>query len=125
MRSTLIVKREVFADAGSCIADAVVGVQIDLFVLDRLPQPLDENVVAPAAFAVHADRDAVCLEHLGELDARELAALVGVEERGGLAFLDTKSGGDKWMNCSIVTAIMPIERSRLYETLTQEPLAEV
>ena len=27
--------------------DAVVGVQIDLLVLDASPQPLDEHVVAP------------------------------------------------------------------------------
>lgn len=45
--------------------------------------------------------------------------------RGGLAFLDTKLGLRKWMNCSIVTAMRPIERSRRHETVTQEPLIEV
>jgi hypothetical protein len=29
--------------------------QVDLFGLDRLPQPLDEHVVAPGAAPVHAD----------------------------------------------------------------------
>ena len=50
MRTTLIVERQVFADACSRIAHAVVGMQIDLFVLDGLPQPLDEDIVAPAAY---------------------------------------------------------------------------
>jgi hypothetical protein len=31
--------------------------EINLFVLDRLPDPLDEYVVAPAVLAVHADGD--------------------------------------------------------------------
>src|SRR5690349_6131413 len=82
MRATLIVKHEMLADAGSRIADRVVGVQIDLLVLDRLPQPLDEDVVPPAALAVHADADVSILEYLSKLSAGELAALVGVEDLG-------------------------------------------
>src|SRR6266542_4644242 len=49
----------------------------------------------------------------------------GSEPRAGLAFLDTKSDRDKWMKCSIPTAIMPTERSRSHETVTQESLREV
>src|SRR5713101_2358863 len=46
--------------------------------------------------------------------------------RGGRAFLDKESGCVKWVNCSSVTAIMPMQRSRDHETtLTQEPLSEV
>src|SRR6266508_3891096 len=45
--------------------------------------------------------------------------------RGGLAFSDTKSGRDKWMNCSLVTAIMPTQRSSNHEAVTQEPFGEV
>ena len=45
--------------------------------------------------------------------------------RGDGAFLDTKSGLHKWTNCSMVTAAMPIQRSRSHETVTQEPLIEV
>lgn len=37
--------------------------QIDLFVLDRAPQPLHEDVVAPA----HADSDLVTIEHRDEV----------------------------------------------------------
>lgn len=35
------------ASLGHCF----VGVEIDLFVFDRLPEPLDEDVVAPCALA--------------------------------------------------------------------------
>jgi hypothetical protein len=42
-------------------------VQIDLLILvfDRFSQAFDKHVVAPAAFAVHADRDAVLLGPAG------------------------------------------------------------
>lgn len=32
-----------------------IGFQVDLFVLDRSPEPFDENVVFEASFTVHAD----------------------------------------------------------------------
>lgn len=54
--------------------------QIDLFILDRPADPLDENVVAPAAFAIHADGDALFFELPGEGFAGELRALIGVED---------------------------------------------
>ncbi|MDB5924990.1 MAG: hypothetical protein JWN13_3926 [Betaproteobacteria bacterium] len=59
----------------------VVGVQIDLFVLDRLPESFHEHVVAPRALAVHANGNAVLGEQVGELRAGELATL-GVEDLG-------------------------------------------
>ena len=36
--------------------------QVDLLVLDTAPQPLDEHVVDPTAFAVLADADGIGLE---------------------------------------------------------------
>jgi len=38
--------------------------------------------------------------------------------RGGGAFLDKGSACVKWVDCSIVTAIMPMQRSRDDKTLT-------
>ena len=37
-----------------------------MLVLDRLPQPLHEHVVAPAALAVHADPDVVATQDIDE-----------------------------------------------------------
>jgi hypothetical protein len=52
---------------------------MDLFVFDRAPEPLDEDVVAPRSLAVHADRDGVVEQHAGECGAGKLTALVGIE----------------------------------------------
>lgn len=59
---------------------ASYALQVDMHVIDCLPQPLDENVVAPVALAIHADCDAVNLDQADELEAGELAALAGVED---------------------------------------------
>ena len=47
--------------------------------LDGLPEPLDEDVVHPAAPAVHADPYAGIRENARECLRGALAALVGVE----------------------------------------------
>src|SRR5450755_4501541 len=79
MRSAAIVEIEVSADRVSRLADALVSPQIHLLILDAAPQPLDEHVVPPSPFAVHADGDAVAGEQAGERRAGELRALVRVE----------------------------------------------
>ena len=86
MRTQTIIKIEIAAKRGARLADAVVGAQIDLFVLHRFPQPLDKHVVVPCALAVHADLDVVFDQHAGEVFAGELAALVGVEDVGLAVF---------------------------------------
>ena len=58
-----IVEVQVAQQCASGMADAVVGMQIDLLVLERLPQPLDEHVVAPATLAIHADGDLPLVFH--------------------------------------------------------------
>src|SRR3954463_3032979 len=47
--SPSIVEGQVPADRGPGLADPVVGPEIHLLVLDRSPEPLDEDVVAPGA----------------------------------------------------------------------------
>ena len=75
-----VVEVEIDPQTGLGGRDRVVGFQINLLVLHAAPQALDEDVVAPAALAIHADRDLVVLEHLREVQAGELAALIGVED---------------------------------------------
>jgi hypothetical protein len=60
----------------------LIGFQVHFLVLHTAPQPLDEDIVDPAALAVHADLDAMRFEGAGELFADELAALIGVEDLG-------------------------------------------
>ena len=62
VRPSSIVHIEVLADAGTCLRDRVVSVKVNLFILHRPPQPFDEDIVAPGAFAVHADLDVILLE---------------------------------------------------------------
>lgn len=63
-----VVEREVAAETGPRLGDGRVRVQVDLFVLDGAPEPLDENVIAPAALPVHVDADAVRGELVREVD---------------------------------------------------------
>ena len=70
------------ADAPAGFRAGLVRVEIDTLVLQGAPQPLDNDVVPPPASAIHGDLDAGLGEGLGELQARELAALVGVEDLG-------------------------------------------
>src|SRR5206468_6889157 len=80
MWAPAVIKVEVTADRCAGITDAVVGSQIHLLVFDAAPQPLDKDVVAPSALAIHADGDPVLDQRAGECSAGELTALVGVED---------------------------------------------
>ncbi len=82
MRPALVVEIDVTSDAAPRFGDAVIRVQVDCLVLDRLPESLDEYVVTPASFAIHADRDPVSLQQIREITARELAPLIGIEDLG-------------------------------------------
>ena len=82
MRPLEIVKVEVGAEPAARLPDAFLVAQEDLLVLDAAPQTLDENVVENPAATVHADANASLFEHCGKLLARELRALVTVENLG-------------------------------------------
>jgi len=97
--SSFIEEGHVFRDGRPRLAKVVVGVQIDLFVLERTPQPLDEDVVNAAAFPVHADLDASVEQGPREVVSSELGALVRVEDiglakplQGFLKGVDAESG---------------------------------
>jgi hypothetical protein len=57
---------------------AAVGValEVDVFLLERAPQALDEHIVHPAPAAIHRDLNAGLFERSGERRAGELAALI-------------------------------------------------
>ena len=67
-----IVEGEVTSEPSAGLGDGVVRMQIDLLVLDRAPEPLDEDVVTPAAASVHADPNCVLAQDIEEVGAREL-----------------------------------------------------
>lgn len=78
MRPHAVVETDIAAKGGTGLGDAGVGAQVNLLVLHSPPEPLDEDVVAPDA--VHADGDPCILQHLNEIHAGELRALVAVED---------------------------------------------
>ena len=80
MRALAIVIFDPAANADPRLAAGLKGMQVDALVFERAPQPLNEDVVHPAALAVHRDPDTSIFQHIGEGDAGELAALVGVED---------------------------------------------
>ncbi len=97
-----VVEIEVAADPGACFRDRGVGVEIHLLVFYRAPEALHEHIVPPASPAVHADGDFLALEDAGEVDAGELAALVGIEDvwfsearQRFLQCLDAKAGVER------------------------------
>jgi hypothetical protein len=63
-----LAKAALLFDAVGCWA------QVDPFVLHSPPQALDEDIVMAAPASVHADRDLVIPQYLGELLAGELRA---------------------------------------------------
>src|SRR6202035_4108183 len=68
----LVIEAEPGADAGLRFGDAGIRVEVDLFVFEAAPQPLDKDVVHVAALAIHADRDFVALQGAGEVVAGDL-----------------------------------------------------
>ena len=82
VRSGLVVERQVALQALVRCADGLIGVQIDLLVFDALPESFHKHVVPPTPFPVHADLDAVVFQEPRELQAGELAPLIGIEDLG-------------------------------------------
>ena len=51
----------------------------DLFMFDGSPKTLDEDIVPPRAFSVHADLDLPVGQHFDKLRRSKLATLIRVE----------------------------------------------
>ena len=55
MRSAVVIKLEALSQQRLCLSDAVVCMQVHVFILDRCKEPFDEYSVTRATFAVDAD----------------------------------------------------------------------
>jgi len=82
MRALAIVKVEVRPQISQRVWRIAVILDIDVFVFDGSPQPLDENIVQRAAAAIHADQDILGFQSTGESVAGELSSLIAVEDFG-------------------------------------------
>ena len=79
-RPSTVVEGEAASDARRRGGQHGLVMERDPFVLAGPPTPCDEDVVAPAAIAVHTRRDAVGVEQVGEDGARELRDPIRVED---------------------------------------------
>src|SRR5271163_288147 len=82
MRTTQIIPVEELSKAALLLDAVDRWAQVDSFVLHGPPQALDKDVVVAAPASIHADLDPVIPQHLGELLAGELRALIGIEDAG-------------------------------------------
>lgn len=62
--------------------------QVNEFVFQCSPQPLDEDVVEESAFPIHRDAHTGSAEPSGPGEGRELAALIRVHDLGRAELVD-------------------------------------
>jgi hypothetical protein len=80
MNSLLVVEKEVYFSPPYRLCDIGVVLEIYLFVFDRSPEPLNEDVVEDSSFPVHADGNMAVFQRVRKILARKLGSLVGVED---------------------------------------------
>lgn len=67
MWASAVVEAQISADGSAGLGYGLVGVEIDLLVFDRPPEPLDEDIIPSRALAVHRDGDLSFLQHRREV----------------------------------------------------------
>src|ERR1700678_4406564 len=80
MRTPVIVEMEVTLQCRPEVAATGEVAGIDQFVLQRAPEPFDENVVEASPASIHADADFPFAQRPREVRGSELRALIGVED---------------------------------------------
>jgi hypothetical protein len=80
--SFVVVEPKVSIQAGSDLGNVAVVSQINVLEADRSPQSFHEDVVMGASAPVHAYRHFRINQRSGERFARELAALIRIEDLG-------------------------------------------
>lgn len=81
MKALAVVEPHVAGDTRLEFGHRPVVLEKDVFVFERSPKTLDENVVQRPVHAVHADLDSVLDEYAREYERGKLAALVSIHDR--------------------------------------------
>lgn len=82
MRALLVVEFKIAPDAAACFTGGAVFMEIDLLVFEASPKTLREDIVEGSSPAIHADTNLPSLKNPDVARAREVAALVGVDDLG-------------------------------------------
>ena len=88
VRALMVVEGDPAPDADPRLRSSFPSVQIDAFILQGPPQPLDEDVVDAAPFAVHRNPSANPFQAVSPDEGRELAALICVHDLGWAELVD-------------------------------------
>lgn len=80
MFAFVVVVLHVSPDSFSSDSEVVVGVQVNVLVLEAPPKSFNENVIPPTSLPIHTDAYALRLQNAGEGTRSELSALVRVED---------------------------------------------
>ena len=78
----MIVKLDIPGQAGEQTRYIGVLLQVDVFIFEGTPEPLDEDVVHSAAATIHTNEDVSLLQGGCKRGGRELRALIGVKDDG-------------------------------------------
>ena len=92
MKPLTIVEIEISSQAFDGVGDGFVIVQVDLFVFDATPKPLDKDIVQGSTSPIHADGDFMLFENSSEGATRELRSLISVKYLG-LRYLERSIQG--------------------------------
>jgi hypothetical protein len=82
MRASGIVEAETASNARAGVGHGLIGLEVDFRVLDRAPDPLNEDIVPPSALAFHEHGDLSLLQCIREVHGGELGTLIRVEHVG-------------------------------------------
>lgn len=80
VRSLVAVESKVVRQPLMTIGSRLVSLEVDVLVLERPPETLNEYVIEGSSLAVHADRDASRMESFREEGTCKLSSLIGVED---------------------------------------------
>jgi hypothetical protein len=82
MKVSGVVQVKMVSNGSLCLRYRFIGLEVDLFIFDAVPEAFDKDVVSPSAFAIHADSGILLLESPSKGLTGELTALIGIEDLG-------------------------------------------
>jgi len=80
MGSLLVVMLNPVTQSLAQFGAIVKGPQVNILILKRPPQPLNENIILDSATAIHADGYVVLFQKVSEDSTGELSPLVSVKD---------------------------------------------
>jgi hypothetical protein len=114
-----IVELKVIRKPSSCFRHRAIGFEIDVLILHAFPKPFDKNVVHPAAFPTHADRNIIRIKGIGKDFRSKLTALIRVKDyRTAIVLAMASSRASTQNELSSVLESLQARSMRLDQSMT-------